>query len=263
VYVLFAISYNGVDEYDPSEIVEFDLELNYKRTFKLEDTGNNGVAGKNPARMAYYNGKLYVACMGGFQGPNSWGDIWEVDLAAASPAAPKRVLDGHAIPHDLGGGTYAAVGMYGIQFASDGTAYILTGSYDSGYTFRARLFVTTAADLAAGNVTNNNNVVATYTTFDGHSWDILYDEEESMLWCMAGKTLQARSKDGKTLVKSFKPIDLGDDIYSISLLSDGSVLSSGGGGGGGGGGCDAGFTSAALLMLALGLMLRRRKGNRP
>jgi hypothetical protein len=263
VYVLFGISYNGVSDYDPSEIVEFDLELNYKRTFKLEDTGKN-LTGKNPLRMAYYNGKLYVACIGGYQGPNSWGDIWEVDLAENNPAAPKQVLDGHTIPYDLGGGQKAAVGMYGIQFASDGTAYILTGSYDSSDKdgkFRARLFVTTAAKLADGaGIVTNYDVAAAYTTFEGISWDILYDEEESMLWCMTGTVLQARSKDGKSLVKSFRPIDLGDNIYSISLISDGSVNSYGGeSGGGGGGGCDAGFGSAALLMLAVGFAARFRK----
>jgi hypothetical protein len=68
-------------------------------------------------RMACYGGKLYVACMGGFQGPDCWGDIWEVDMAAMTA---RRVLDGHDIPYNLGGGQTAAVGMYGIQCWNSG-----------------------------------------------------------------------------------------------------------------------------------------------
>jgi uncharacterized membrane protein YgcG len=221
VYVLFGISFQGVDDYKPSEILEFDLDLNLLRTFKLEDTQSN-ISGKNPLHMAYYGGKLYVACIGGYQGENSWGDIWEVDISDGSPAAPKQVLDGHDIPYNLGGGETAASGMYGIQFASDGTAYLLVGSYDTAYVFRARLFVTTAAKLAAGDV-GEADVAASYTKYEGASWDILYDEEESTLWVMAGRVLQARSKNGKTLYKTFQPIDLGDNIYSISLLRGDAV----------------------------------------
>ncbi|MDR1048666.1 MAG: hypothetical protein LBL51_02830 [Synergistaceae bacterium] len=215
VYVLFGISYNGFAEYDPSEIIEFNEDLSIRRRVKLlENPGN--IAGKNPMRMACYDGRLYVACMGGFQGPDSWGDIWEVDRASMTA---RRVLDGRDIPHDLGGGRTAAVGMYGIQFASDGTAYILAGSYDADYVFRARLFVTTAAALSSGDP---GTVRASYSGVPGYSWEILYDEDAETLWCMTGRNLEARKKDGG-LIRTFYPSELGDNIYSFSPLRGDAV----------------------------------------
>ncbi|MDR1482198.1 MAG: hypothetical protein LBI74_06190 [Synergistaceae bacterium] len=250
VYVLFGISYNEGSEYDPGEIIEYDLELNELRKVRLE---SQGISGKNPMRMAYRDGKLYVACVGEYQGPDSWGDIWEVDLQSMTS---RRVLDGHSISYDPGDDT-AAVGIYGIQFASDGTAYILAGSYDAEYTFQAKLFLTTADRLAAGDA---GTVIASYENFPGYSWDILYDEAISTLWCMTGVSLEARDKDGR-LVRTFQPSDLGDNIYSLSLLRGDAIKASepnlpdaptedfgDNEGSGGGGGCDAGIPGLAGVM---------------
>jgi hypothetical protein len=214
IYVLYAMPYNGVYEYEASEIVEYDSNLNVLSKVQLKNS--SGAVGKNAAHMAYYGGKLYVVCMGGYQGPESWGDIWEVDI---SNMTARQVLDGQDIPYEMSDGTTAAVGMYGIQFASDGTAFILTGSYSASNTFRARLFVTTASNLS--NV-NEGNVVVKFGAKSGYSWDILWDESASTLWCMAGTELQARAKNGG-LIRTFTPSELGDNIYSISLLNGGST----------------------------------------
>ncbi|MDR1515289.1 MAG: hypothetical protein LBS45_06305, partial [Synergistaceae bacterium] len=122
IYALFGVSYKGVNEYEPTEVVEFDPELNRLRTVRLKDTSGN--IGKNAMRMAAYGGKLYVANMGGYQGPDSWGDLWEVDIATM---ISRRILDGHDIPYTVDGKS-VNVGMYGIQFAPDGTAFLLAGS---------------------------------------------------------------------------------------------------------------------------------------
>jgi hypothetical protein len=209
VYAMFGISYMGVNEYEPTEVIEFDADLNRLRSVKLIDGAGN--IGKNAMRMAAYGGKLYVANMGGYQGPDSWGDIWEVDLAGMTA---RQVLDGHDLPYSVNGKS-VNVGMYGIDFASDGTAFILTGSYGSDYTFRARLFVTSASRLAAGDA---GSPVHEYTGQSGYSWDILWDEEGATLWCMAGKSLEARSKGG-ALARAFTPSEMGDNIYSIALLN--------------------------------------------
>jgi hypothetical protein len=50
----------------------------------------------------------------------------------------------------VGGWYTAAVGIYGVQFVSDGTAFILAGSYSTSNTFRVRLFITTASALSGG-----------------------------------------------------------------------------------------------------------------
>jgi hypothetical protein len=258
IYVLFGVSYNGVSQYEPTEIVEFDAELNRLRAVKLESSsGGTKTTGKNAMRMTVYDGKLYVACIGGYQGPDSWGDLWEVD---PKNMTARQVLDGRDIRHELNDGSTAAVGIYGVQFASDGTMFILAGSYDSDYTFRARLFVTTVEKLENGDLGEAENFAAAmeYTNKHGYSWDILWDERTSTLWCMTGTSLEARSKSGE-LIRSFTPSELGDNIYSLSLLDDYTDSgSNGGGGSSGGGGCSAGFTGIAVLMIASALVNRSK-----
>jgi hypothetical protein len=170
----------------------------------------------------------------------------------------KRVLDGHDIPYSVNGEP-VNVGMYGIQFAQDGTAFLLAGSFSGDYVFRARLFVTTASRLSQGNV---GPAAAGYTGKRGDSWDILWDELDAALWCMTGTSLEARAKDG-SLLREFSARELGDNIYSISLLDgysgSGDDGDSGGsaGSGGGGGGCSGGPGIVAIAAV-LWLLPRRR-----
>jgi hypothetical protein len=261
IYVLFGVSYNGVNEYEPTEIVEFDAELNRLRSVRLRD--ENGSIGKNAMRMAAFGGKLYVANMGGYQGPRSWGDIWEVDMESMTA---RRALDGHDVPYIVDGQA-VNVGMYGVDFAPDGTAFILTGSYSADYVFRARLFITTASRLSEGDV---GTAVVEYTDKRGYSWDILWDEAADTLWCMVGTGLEARTKDGG-LIRTFTPSELGDNIYSVSLLDgyeggggsgEGPGTDGGNNGGrdSGGGGCDSGAAlfGALILCAAMRAGLPRR-----
>jgi hypothetical protein len=225
IYAVFGVSYRGVDEYEPTEVVKFDSGLKRVGSVKLRNSA--GRVGRNAMRGAIYGGKLYVANIGGYQGPNSWGDIWEVNLSNMSS---RQVLDGSDMPHVLDDGTTAAVGMYGIQFTSDGTAFLLAGSYSRGYDFRARIFKTTASALAAGD---KGSLIAEYSPVTGsslnkgYSWDILWDEPSETLWCMTGSALEARSVSG-ALVRSFTPAELGDNIYSISLLNGSNQTADGG-----------------------------------
>jgi hypothetical protein len=246
IYVLFGVSYMGVNEYEPSEIVEFDLELNRLRTTRLKDSAGN--IGKNAMRMAAHGGKLYVANMGGYQGPDSWGDLWEVDIDTMTA---RRVLDGRDIPYTVNGES-VNVGMYGIQFATDGTAFLLTGSYGGDYAFRARLFITTAERLSRGDAGSAITDFSGSHARRGYSWDVLWDEGDSVLWLMTGTSLEARDRSGK-LLREFAPAELGDNVYSISLLDGyrgggGNDSASGDSGSSGGGGCDTGgfFVLTAL-----------------
>lgn len=249
LYALFGLSTGQAIDYAPSEIVKFDADLNIVGKVALDDGAHQG---QNALRMAYYGGKLYVTCVGGYQGPNSWGDIWEVDISGDEMAAPRRILDGHDMTYQSGGEN-VAIGMYSIQFSPDGAAYILTGSYSQAYDFRGRLYVTTAANLANGNPGSLRQEYSEASA--GFSWDLVYDNGSGVLWCMVGKWLEARDADG-VLVRRFTPGELGDNIYSISEIFRDEGLPqdpqdpSGGGeasGGEGGGGCSSGTPAAALL----------------
>jgi hypothetical protein len=244
IYVLYGMPYNGVSQYEPSEIVEFDSGLNVLRKVQLKDSSGN--AAKNAVTMAEYGGRLYVAAMGGYQGPKSWGDVWEVDIGTMTA---RQVLDGHDIPYRIDGED-VNVGMYGVDFAPDGTAFLLAGSYSGSYAFRARLFVTTAGRLSAGDA---GSVAAEYDSSPGYSWGVLWDEGDSVLWCMAGRSLEARGKGGG-LLRSFTPAELGDNVYSVSLLDGFSQP----GGGSGGGGCAAGASGIAAVLAASLVVYKRR-----
>ncbi|MDR1515946.1 MAG: hypothetical protein LBS45_09635 [Synergistaceae bacterium] len=258
IYALFGVSYKGVTEYEPTEVVEFDADLNRLRSVRLKDSAGN--TGKNAMRMAAYGGKLYVANMGGYQGPDSWGDVWEVDIESMTV---KRVLDGHNLPY-LVDGKQVNVGMYGIQIAPDGTAFLLTGSYSGDYVFRARLFITTADRLSRGDA---GQAITEFTSRRGYSWDILWDEKDSALWCMTGRSLEARDKSGN-LLRQFTPAELWDNVYSVSVLDGASSGAPGGesgspgdsvGSGGSGGGCVSGAFGIISILVVVYMMALRRK----
>lgn len=264
VYALFAISYYGVSQYEDSELIEFEMDLT--------PTGRRAKVGKNALRMAEYNGKAYVAAIGGYQGPMTSGNICEVDLNTMTSRKIIDCADSMQDPVRPG-----SVSGYGITIAKDGTAYLLAGSYsgdsDPGmggndkYTaYNGRIFVTTAEALSA--MGDPGEVAASY--FDsGFSWDIVFDDKDSTLWCMVGKALEARDKNG-ALVRRFEPAELGDNIYSVAVMDDlensgggeGDDGQGGGSDGGGGGGCDsgadAGFAAALLAVLCCTRMIRVR-----
>jgi hypothetical protein len=253
IYVMFGVSYSGVAEYEPTEVVEFDGQLNRLRSVKLKDGDR---VGKNASSMVIHGGKLYVTNMGGYQGPGSGGVIWEVNLTSMSA---RQVLDGRDMPYELPDGTTAAVGMYGLTTASDGTAFLLTGSYSADYTFRARIFKTTVSGLSAGD---KGILAAEYPKAAGYSWRVLWDEVSSVLWCTTGRGLEVMGKDG-SLIRKFDPAELGDNVYSISLLNgSGNQVPDPGAvspGNESGGGCDAGALSIWIPLALVGLAVIKRR----
>jgi hypothetical protein len=217
VYVMFGISdYTKVLDYEPTEILEFEPDLTPTgRVARLEEGA--GIVGKNSLSMAMYGGKLYVGCVGGPQGLEagsvSDGGVWEVDLDAMTA---RRVLDGGDITPRLPDG--ANWGVYGVSFAEDGTAFILTGGFDSEWKFYGKLFKTTATNLtgpdAAGSLTEMYSFGQR-----GNSWGMTYDDVSETLWCMGGTALFAFDKNGGH-VKTFQPIELGGNIYSVALFNE-------------------------------------------
>ncbi|MDL2264682.1 hypothetical protein LJC31_08535, partial [Synergistaceae bacterium OttesenSCG-928-I11] len=192
--------------YKAAEIVEFDAELNKTRSVKLE--GASGNAGKNAEKMAYHDGKLYVACMGGAQVTGTWGSVWEVNTADMTA---RRLLDAKTLsafadaPDAL---------VHSIAVAKDGTAYLLVIAYMEDYSATAKLYVTDVTKLSNGDAGTAHDLTGV-----GYSWGLAYGEEAQTLWCMTGSELQARDKSG-ALVKTFTPQDLGNNIGSIAPLAD-------------------------------------------
>lgn len=217
IYALWSVSSHPMPSaYRPSEL--------WKMTKDLQVVGRAYV-GKNvgnlqSGNMAFHNGKMYIAAIGGWQGPGTWGDIYEVDVDTMES---KKVLGGHdiVIYKDAAQTQRAAVGMYGITFAPDGTAFLLGGSYDgsfeAGYSgFFAKIFKTTAARLSKGDY---GEEIGSFGAA-GFSWTLVYDKFSNVLWAMTGKKLNRYDKSGK-LQRVYEPNELGDNIYSISVIGEG------------------------------------------
>jgi Synergist-CTERM protein sorting domain-containing protein len=224
----------------PGEVIEFDRDL--KPTGRVAAIGKN--AGGMTEGVSLYKGKLYIGCSGGVLGAESFGDYWEVDLAAMTS---KKVID----LSDKNLGLDKAYGGYGVAITDDGVAFLTLLRYD-GDAPSAKLFVTSVQEMIQGSI---GREVSSFAGKTGISWGTLYDEKNSTLWCMAGTDLEARGKDG-SLKKTFTPAHLGDSIYSVALID--SAWGGGSGGDSGGGGCDAGFTPLALLLAIPAFLVSRK-----
>jgi hypothetical protein len=220
VYVMFGMSDpSKVIDYAPTEIVEFSRSLvpTGRKAVLSEGALPPTRIGKNALTMAMYDGKLYVGCIGGRQGPGVFGDIWEVDF---SDMSARQVLDFEDVGGPLAG---AGWGAYGIDFTDDGTAFILAGGYNPSMDFKGRLFRISAASLAAGGLTAVGALQTKYdfTNASGHSWwdGVTWDEKADTVWCMAGTYLFAFDKEGN-VKRDFTPLILGEDIYSVALFNE-------------------------------------------
>jgi hypothetical protein len=216
-------------DYAPTEIVEFnrDLTLTGDKAVLKEDAQ----IGKNSLTMAMYNGKLYVGCIGGRQGPGVYGGIWEVDLGKPNvqdDMAARQALDFEDVTGVLAG---AGWGAYGIDFTDDGTAFILAGGYNPSMDFKGRLFKIPGAELAKGgqNALSALSTARDFTNASGHSWwdGVTWDSKSQTVWCMAGTHLFAFYKDG-TYKKDFDPATLGEDIYSVAVFNENFPAGGGG-----------------------------------
>jgi hypothetical protein len=268
VYVMFGMSDpSKILDYAPTEIVEFDRDLTPTgRKAVLSDSGTQ--IGKNALSMTLYGDKIYVGCIGGRQGTNVYGDIWEIDMNDFGSAPPRQALDFERVTGVLAG---AGWGTYGVDFTDDGTAFILAGGYDRAMNFMGRLFKIPASDLAAGGQNAIDGLVSAhdFTNASGHSWwdGVMWDAKSDTVWCMAGTHLFAFGKDG-SVIHDFTPLELGEDLYSIALFNEtlpekpgdettdpeGETPS-----GGMPSGCTAASASPGVVALAA-LLYRRKRG---
>jgi hypothetical protein len=252
-------------DYAPTEIVEFNRDLSLTGRKAVLQAG--GKIGKNPPAMALLGDKLYVACIGGRQGEGVFGGVWEADMTNFGTV--RLALDFQNVTDKVD--PNAGLGAYGIDFTGDGTAFILAGGYDSKMDFKGRLYMIPANELAAGGqaAIGALKTARSFTNASGFSWadGVTWDAKSATVWCMAGTNLTAFGRDGN-YKRNFTPLQLGEDIYSVSLFNGGTPEDAGGGGGddgggGGGGGCSAGAGGlAALAALCLLTLYGRRKRAR-
>jgi hypothetical protein len=220
VYVMFGMSDpSKVLDYAPTEIVEFERNLVPTGRKAVLELGTQ--IGKNALTMKMYGDKLYVGCIGGRQGTGVFGDVWEIDMTAfGSASSVRQVLDFEKVTGVLAD---AGWGAYGIDFTDDGTAFILAGGYNAPMDFKGRLFKIPADKLARGgqDAVDALERAHDFTNASGHSWwnGVTWDVKSSTVWCMAGTHLFAFDKNG-SVKRDFTPLELGEDIYSVSLLNE-------------------------------------------
>ena len=193
--------------YYPSRIIEYDSSLRELRRIELS---NGTDAAKNASSLVLHNGKLYIGSTGSATPNTDWGNIWEVDIANWNS---RKVLDAKDT------GTVQYSGVMGIQTAADGTAFLLLGSYNASFDFSPALFITTVDKMVSGDT----GTPITVAPSDGYSWSINWSEASQTLWMSAGKSLQARSKNG-TVLSAFTQSDLGNNIGSIRALGNGRLF---------------------------------------
>lgn len=202
-------THTGFNDYvwSPSEIVEFDVDLNELRRLPLNDGTNSA---KNSGILEIRSGKLYIGSTGSALPNTAWGDVWEVDIASWKARQLLAVNDTVIAPY---------AGISGLAVANDGTAFLLVGGYDANWDFGSKLFVTTITKMSAGDF----GTVISMPLEAGYSRGIAWSEFDQTFWVMVGKDLQARSKTG-ALLESFTPAQLGNNIYTISPLEGGGLF---------------------------------------
>lgn len=257
IYAIWGMSYNGVKEYEAGEVWKMTKDLD------LVSGANKAPVGKNVGNLSggsstIYGGKLYVGAIGGYQGPGTWGTIHAVDLDTmeSQPVLDgKDVKDWSAVAEDGAG-----CGVYGIAIAGDGTMFMLLGGYGpKQQTFYAVLYRLRVEDLG------DQSKWKTVETFRdaGYTWSAEWDDDSQCLWLCSGRSLQMYDKDG-TKIKTFPPSQLGDNIYSISVVGRVATgpaptpVPDVGGESSGGGGCETGaFAMAMAAVLAAAFRKRR------
>ncbi|MDR1515671.1 MAG: hypothetical protein LBS45_08250 [Synergistaceae bacterium] len=238
IYVVTAVR-DGSYNWYPGEVIEFDKDL--QPTQQTVPIGSNAGAMTDSAFL--YEGKLYIGCAGSTLGtePEAAG-YWEVDLATMKS---KRIIDlnddSHLLDKPYSGS--------GVAITPEGTAFLMLTNFDAGYS--AKLYVTSVSEMIGGSI---GEEVSQFPDRKGYSASVFYDNNTETLWCAVGTDLEARAKDGSPL-RTFKPIDLGNDIYSVAVVK--SAGSGGGGGESGGGGCDSGFLGGFGLLALLAFCASR------
>ena len=259
VYIL-TYTYDGTHTVDAgmgvSEIFEFDEDLKLLRSAVIGSDGS----GTNTQYMASHGGRLYLGSIGGAQGADAVGAVWEVDPSGQSLTVTK-VWDLTAV-QDVDD---SARSVYAIDIAPDGTAFVVVGGYDvvqvegseyPDWNFSSKLYVTTVSKLSEGEF--SEPISASEGTYIER---MAYDSKLDTLWCaMNGVgygSLEARDRSGR-LIKTITPAELGNNIGNFTVIGEAPRYVKGAEDAGSGGGCGAGFGLLSLLIAGSAALLKPR-----
>lgn len=207
IYALFTYGKNPwtTGSYENSKLVKLDRDLN---PIAVADVG------KNATRMTVHGGKIYITSHGGQQDfsnglANAESRIDRVDPATMFSTMLLKVGDIAIAGQPL------KDQFHDIAFASDGTAYILAGTYRGTFSmFCGGIYKTSASDLALGKIGEKN---IDFDEVYGFTWTLNWDESDQRLWCIAD-WLYSYDKN-LTDEKKYNGATLGGNMYSLALLS--------------------------------------------
>ena len=209
VYALFITSDSSAANYQNSTVVKLDVS-GTNPTYVSQAS-----VGKNAFTLEYYDGKFYVACIGGMQQAGSYNAASQLNVVTISTMGVTTPFTASAtIPGDF----------RDIVFSNSGDAYILTGYYDSSYAnLIGKLYKTTAANINAGTP-SIGTAMDTFTTA-GYFWATLYEDvsggNTDYFWFAKGNPIQIYQPVPTTsLATPFAtktPADLGNSPYNVSI----------------------------------------------
>jgi hypothetical protein len=209
VYALFITSDSSASNYQNSTVVKLDVSGT-----NPTNVGQASV-GKNAFTLEYYDGKFYVACIGGMQQAGSYNAASQLNVVNISTMGVTTPFTASAtIPGDF----------RDIVFSNSGDAYILTGYYDSSYTnLIGKLYKTTAANINA-SPSVIGTAVDTFTEA-GYFWATLYEDvsggSTDYFWFARGNPIKiyqpVPTTSPATAFATKTPADLGNSPRNVSI----------------------------------------------
>lgn len=163
--------------------------------------GPDATLAPNVFELQLYDNNLYVTALGGAQWnstPIVWNEASRIQRVALANLAVTNLVRPSTVAEA------SANNMFDIRslaILSDGTAYILTGSYNASFVLSGRLWVTTISDLdSASNslisAVSGVVLVDTLANVSGFLWALLPADDIGLVWGMLGNTLSVYSDSG-------------------------------------------------------------------
>ncbi|EGO61947.1 hypothetical protein [Acetonema longum] len=188
---------------DPSDYTYFNsiiVKLSASNLASVVD-GPDATLAPNVFELQLYGGNLYAAALGGPQW-NSTPIVWN-QASRIQRVTPANLAVTNLVRPANSSETTANDDKFDIRslaILSDGTAYILTGSYNGSFAFSGRLWVAEIGDLTgdallsnvAQLLTNNANISNVF----GYLWALLPADDISKVWGMLGDNLGIYDVDG-------------------------------------------------------------------
>lgn len=155
--------------------------------------------------LQLYGGNLYVTALGGPQWdegsttPTKWNEASRIQKVALSNLAVTNLVRPSTVAE---ASTNDMFDIRSLAILSDGTAYILTGSYNGSFAFYGRLWKTTIATLSAASNVLISSLSGVGTPIEspaavfGYLWALLPAEDISMVWGMMGDELGVYNASG-------------------------------------------------------------------